>query len=89
MLLFCEIIQKMNVQHTSKQSMSSILTTMIFDIYLSNLIKFGSKEKFDYYNTVLRNELLSDDIKKYFFEIFYLSQKNYWTLYRFKKNIKL
>lgn len=89
MLLFCEIGLKLNKQHNSINSFSFFITESVFDTYFKIPKKLSSRDKFDCYDTIANNTTLKSSVKDNFVDIFYLSQKSYWVLYRFVHNVYL
>jgi hypothetical protein len=89
MLLFCEIGLKINEQHNSINMMSRLITSSVLDTYLKIPKKINHRDKFDCYDTIVNNMILQNTVKNDFVNVFYLSQKSYWILYRFVYNIRM
>jgi len=88
MLLFFEIILKLNKKHNNTNIFLFLIINVISDIYLKIPKSLNVKDKFNCYDTIMYNCNLEKDGKDYFENIFFLSQKNYWVIYRFVNSIK-
>jgi len=68
---------------------SKLILSMYFDMFVQSPIDFNARTKFDYYDTIFRNQQLSESVKNTFFLEFYESQRIYWTLTNFAHKYRL
>ena len=88
MKLFCNIIERVHHIQSIINPISSIIITMYYSNFINNTIAFTTRNKFDYFITILHNDDLLYDVKEDFIYVFCKSQHVYWILSRFIRKIK-
>ena len=90
MNLFCEMmiahILSTSLQKQVDDPFATLLITNLYGIFANGIIDFTVRTKFDHYDTIVHNNILSDLTKRAFVEHFYVSQRTYWTLTAFVRN---
>ena len=87
MKLFCDIVANISARNHLTEDLndpfSKIILTMFFDMFITSSLVFTTRSKFDYFDTILQNDQLSDSVKRTFLLDFCDSQQIYWTLSKF------
>ena len=84
MKLFCDIIVNTSNNHYNSY-FSTIILTMLFEVFKNNNLPFTTKTKFDQLETILNNKQIIESTKHQIIVEFCNSQRICWILKRFFK----